>query len=324
MLKLIFGIGTGRCGTQALATFLNLQKINALHERLLMPWDFDLSKLTELTDIMLKDSTSDYPIVAEVNFSLLNYVRTLMQKPFTVKVFCLKRDRDETIKSWLNNQKNYNLWSNENHLSFSSGLYLKNDALGKSFPKYDLDKKEAIAAYYDDYYREAYALENEFPDRFRIFDMKSVLSEESVQVLLLDFLEIAEENRFIHIFKNKIDDKPKDEDVGILFENLDLLKPLDSELLQDFSPETVKFLTHYNLLKIILDKDDAAMLTFLSYRQDLLLDLAFSQLSIDFNNLDTLSKAFIAKINLDSSLYNYFPDTVQVLKKQAKKNFLVN
>ncbi len=66
------------------------------------------------------------------------------------------------------------------------------------------------------------------------------------------------------------------------------------------------------------------MLTFLSYRQDLLLDLAFSQLSIDFNNLETLSKAFIAKINLDSSLYNYFPDTVQVLKKQAKKNFLVN
>ena len=348
-MKLVFGIGTGRCGTQALTSFLNLQKINARHESLLMPWNFDSLKLTELINSMLKDATSDYPIVAEVNFSLLNYVEAIMQQPFTVKVFCLQRDRTETIRSWLNNQKNYNFWSDDNHSSFSSGLYLKNDKLSKSFPKYGgrvaeigvplyaddgrvaeigvplyahgLEKEEAIAAYYDDYYTMAQKLEAKFPDSFRIFDMKSLLNEENEQIKFLDFLEISQENRFTHVFKNKIDDKAKDEDIVAILENLDSVKAFPVSTLAGFDAEAVKFLTYYNLLKILLDKDDEAILSLLKKQKAELISVFTdlkSNLKLDAS-LIKLSRRFIAEINLDAALYNYFSDTAEFLKKEFRK-----
>ena len=75
----VLGIGTGRCGTQGLMTFLNLQKINTLHESVLLPWVFDPASLNSLLAKLSKTSTIDYPNVGEVNFSLLNYVEPLLK-----------------------------------------------------------------------------------------------------------------------------------------------------------------------------------------------------------------------------------------------------
>ena len=76
---IVLGIGTGRCGTQSLMTFLNLQKINTFHESVLLPWVFDSVSLNFLLTKLTKVSTVDYPDVGDVNFSLLNYIEPLLK-----------------------------------------------------------------------------------------------------------------------------------------------------------------------------------------------------------------------------------------------------
>jgi hypothetical protein len=241
---IVLGIGTGRCGTQALMTFLNLQKINTLHESILLPWFFDSASLNSLLVKLNKESTVDYPDVGDVNFSLLNYIEPLLNSVSSdiaesglepkcfylpendIRVVCLRRDKAETIKSWMNNQKNFNFWSSADHQCFTHGLYLKNDILGASFPKYDLEKEAALACFWDDYYMKAAQLELAYPDLFKIFDMPELFSDTSVQKTLLDFLGTPVDKRFSGIFNNKIDNKAKDTNLDLV---LDFIADLHSE-----------------------------------------------------------------------------------------------
>jgi hypothetical protein len=345
---IVLGIGTGRCGTQALMTLLNLQKINTLHESILLPWDFDLVSLNSLLVKLSKTSTIDYPDVGDVNFSLLNYIEPLLKSLNTenvkigseqeylfspntaVRVVCLRRDKAETIKSWMNNQKNFNFWSSANHECFTQGLYLKNDILGDSFPKYDLEKEAALANFWDDYYLKAAQLELIYPDSFKIFDMSELFSDTSVQKILLDFLEIPAEKRFTAVLNNKIDKKAKDTDLGLV---LDFIAELLSEevlksIFNDFDGDiSLKFLVFYNLLKIAIDKTDAEMLPLINSSERLLnylpeMSLIFNNDVETINTFLTLNKAFISFSNEKSIRYNYFPKAIENLKRLISSNLL--
>jgi hypothetical protein len=345
---IVLGIGTGRCGTQALMTFLNLQKINTLHESLLLPWVFDLVSLNSLLVKLSKTSTVDYPHVGEVNFSLLNYIEPLLESikaenvelgseqeylfsaNTAVRVVCLRRDKAETVKSWMNNQKNFNFWSSADQECFVQGLYLKNDVLGNSFPKYDLGKEAALACFWDDYYLKASQLELVYPEAFKIFDMSELFSDTSVQEILLDFLEIPVNKRFSGILNNKIDNKAKDTNLDLVLDFIaellseEKLKPVFNDFSGGFSLEIFVF---YNLLKIAMDKTDEEMLPLINSSERLLnylpeMSLIFKNDAETINTFFALNKAFISFSNEKSIRYNYFPKAIENLKRLISSNLL--
>jgi hypothetical protein len=345
---IVLGIGTGRCGTQALMTFLNLQKVNTLHESVLLPWVFDSQSLNSLLTKLGKTSTIDYPNVGEVNFSLLNYIEPLLKSisaenvdigseqeylftaNIAVRVVCLRRDKAETIKSWMNNHKNFNFWSSVEHECFAQGLYLKNDILGNSFPKYDLGKEAALACFWDDYYLKAAQLELIYPDSFKIFDMPELFSDTSVQKVLLDFLEIPLGKRFSSVFNNKIDKKAKDTSLDLVLDFIaelipeEILKPIFGDFNGEFSLEIFVF---YNLLKISMDKTDEEMLTLINSSERLLsylpeMSLIFKNDAETINTFLALNRAFISFSNEKSIRYNYFPKAIENLKRLISSNLL--
>ena len=343
---IVLGIGTGRCGTQSLMTFLNLQKINTFHESVLLPWVFDSVSLNFLLTKLTKVSTVDYPDVGDVNFSLLNYIEPLLKNIFAenvetgqeylfsanadVRVVCLRRDKAETVKSWMNNQKNFNFWSNPEHEYFAQGLYLKSDIIGAAFPKYDLCKEAALANFWDDYYSKAAHLERSYPDSLKIFDMSELFSDISVQKIFLDFLDIPEANRFTTVLNRKIDKKAKDTDLDLV---LDFIAELLAEeilksIFNDFDGDiSFKFLVFYNLLKIAVDKTDQEMLSLIN-SSDRLLNYSPEMNMIFKNNAETISaffalnKAFISFSNQEPTRYNYFPEAIENLKRLIGLNLL--
>jgi hypothetical protein len=345
---IVLGIGTGRCGTQALMTFLNLQKINTLHESVLLPWDFDLVSLNSLLAKLTKESTVDYPDVGDVNFSLLNYIEPLLKSVYgenaesgleskyfclaenDIRVVCLRRDKAETVKSWMNNHKNFNFWSSADHECFSQGLYLKNDILGNSFPKYDLGKEAALARFWDDYYLKAAQLELVYPEAFKIFDMSQLFSDTANQKILLDFLKIPVVNRFSSVLNHKIDKKAKDANLDSV---LDFIAELLSEevleaVFKDFKGHfPIKLLVFYNLLKIAMDKTDEQMLPLINSSERLLnylpeMSLIFNNDAETINTFFALNKAFISFSNEKSIRYNYFPKAIENLKRLISSNLL--
>jgi hypothetical protein len=344
----VLGIGTGRCGTQGLMTFLNLQKINTLHESVLLPWVFDSASLNSLLAKLSQTSTIDYPNVGEVNFSLLNYIEPLLKSNSAenvelrseqeylfsantdIRVVCLRRDKAETVKSWMNNQKNFNFWSSADHQCFAQGLYLKNDILGNSFPKYDLGKEAALACFWDDYYLKAAQLERIYPESFKIFDMSEFFSDTATQEILLDFLEIPVNKRFSSVFNNKIDNKAKDTSLDSVLDFIvellseEKLKSVFNDFNGDFSLEIFVF---YNLLKIAMDKTDEGMLPLINSSERLLnylpeMSLIFNNDAETINTFLALNKAFISFSNEKSIRYNYFPKAIENLKRLISSNLL--
>ena len=132
----VIGIGTGRCGTQTLATYLGLQKINTRHESLILDWDFNRNQADDFINHLSNAVTIDYPDVAEVNFSLLNYIEYFLERfDEELKIIVMKRNREDTIHSWMKNQPYMNMWSNASHHSFTQGDYLIHSELSRAFPK---------------------------------------------------------------------------------------------------------------------------------------------------------------------------------------------
>jgi hypothetical protein len=230
----------------------------------------------------------------------------------------------------MNNQKNFNFWSSPDHECFAQGLYLKNDILGNSFPKYDLEKEAALACFWDDYYLKATQLELIYPDSFKIFDMSEFFSDTSVQKTLLDFLGTPVDKRFSGIFNNKIDNKAKDTNLDLVLDFIadlhseEILKPVFNGFNGDFSLE---FFVFYNLLKIAMDKHDNEMLTLINSSERLLnylpeMSLIFNNDAETINTFLALNKAFISFSNEKPIRYNYFPKAIENLKKLISSNLL--
>jgi hypothetical protein len=103
----------------------------------------------------------------------INHVDRMMQDYPKTKFVCLKRSRDDTVKSWVRRFRG----------SERFGLFVfHQDPDGRiraplMFPDYgDIPIREAAERYWDDYYREAARLEEEYPNNFRIFGMDRVLN----------------------------------------------------------------------------------------------------------------------------------------------------
>ncbi len=191
--RIIVGMGAGRCGTTSLAWLLSLQPSTvASHEsRPLLPWDTARSPQDVRT--RFRALADRYPLVARVGdvaSFYLPYVDEILAAFSDTRVICLRRDREETVESflqWLSRTRNterVNHWSAER-----DGL--TTDEYDICFPKYSsIDLPTALRRYWDDYYTRAADLARQEPERFRIFDVSATLNDPRHLSELLSWLEI--------------------------------------------------------------------------------------------------------------------------------------
>jgi hypothetical protein len=157
--KLMLGVGTGRCGTTWLSTFLGQQTgIFSSHETVKFEWAYDGPITIEMFPLNWWLAAPE-SIVADIGSYTLPHFRKVASC-FDTSLIVLQRDRRATIDSWLR-------WTNPKHnywVPHTLGIW-EDDGYDGVFPKFDLEtaeKSEAIGAYYDYYYSECEKLKKEF------------------------------------------------------------------------------------------------------------------------------------------------------------------
>ena len=180
MKNLIFGIGSGRCGTTSLSSILNDQSgANVTHEmsgKIRLPWEFDEKRIEAYLDSISK---REEQIVGDVSFYLINYMPYIINRFPNCKIVALKRNKEETIDSMMRKTLGLNHWvSNPQRFS----------PFDECFPKFDycLNKRDRISMYYDLYYDLVDKIENN-----RIFHLETIMLNNKASLKeLFTFCEI--------------------------------------------------------------------------------------------------------------------------------------
>jgi hypothetical protein len=146
--KMIFGLGTGRCGSMSLANLLSYQKDCLIsHELGGLPWLTWKPLSTSLNSFLERIMQRPERIAGDVSFYSLPYVNILMDRYDDIKFVILKRDKEETIKSYMKKTQGRNHWMSHN------GSEWRLDIWDRCYPKFNVDtKEEALSHYYDHYY----------------------------------------------------------------------------------------------------------------------------------------------------------------------------
>lgn len=174
MTSSIYGMGTGRCGTKTLARLLDgCKNVACEHEpRPILPWEHDYDKYR-------KHLGRDKWAVA---LYYGRYANDIL-KDTDSKIVVLRRQKEDTIKSFLDVTPHRNHW--DKHIA---------EEWDEAFPSYELPKAKGIEKYYDEYYEMMLRLHGAYPDRVMMFPTEE-LSDKSWQKRLFNFCEIPEQDR---------------------------------------------------------------------------------------------------------------------------------
>lgn len=231
--KVVIGLGSGRSGTASLTALLDRQPggicfhemnpscavfsgnpqphVNAIMEfrKLLCGGDrsclsIDYARPASITTYKKLQSMPQLNLIGDIAFYYLNYVDDLLRIDPECFFICIKRDRGQTVSSWLKKssiKRWRSLWladklkswltrtpfyTEYNYWQEHDGNRWKNDPVWDScFPKFEAStKEEAIGMYWDYYYLEADRLQKKHPDRFRVFDIGDLSSPEGQRDIL--------------------------------------------------------------------------------------------------------------------------------------------
>lgn len=185
MNTFILGIGTGRCGTQSLATLLNEQRdASVTHERFRanVPWGRDGDRWLER---LLREAPSGDGLYGDVALYWLPQAERLLSEAhadsYDVRIVGLKRDKEETIDSYLRKTPDRNHWQ------LHDGIEYDHCRLGwdKCYPKFVAEsKREALSMYWSYYYGEIARLEDKYPERIRCFPTDALNTERGQRAIL--------------------------------------------------------------------------------------------------------------------------------------------
>ncbi|SHE35525.1 Sulfotransferase domain-containing protein [Fodinibius roseus] len=200
MKKLVFGIGTGRCGTVSLCELLNNQKdSNFTHEeKPVLPW---IRSIRDLDDKIKRILSRKEHYVGDIAFYYLPYIEYILANYPQTKIICLKRDRQEVVKSYLKKTRGRNHWVNHN------GFIWSHCEWDKCYPTYNnFLKRNAIKKYWEKYYSRVEELILKYPRSIMIIDMYYALNTEDGILEMLNFIGIEENNSIIKkdIKKNEL------------------------------------------------------------------------------------------------------------------------
>ena len=189
--RLIFGLGTGRCGTASLAYLMSHQdSTHASHELFpILPWEVNTSTLTHKWTTMDHQSHL-FDAVFDSGSYFLPYVQVLInswkmhdyaKNRYELRFICLKRDREETVKSYLKKFQNQNNNPLQNH---GDSNLIKNE-WDSCYPKYNnCTLEEALEKFHEEYYSFASLLEKQNPEIFKIFETNSLNEDSEVERIL--------------------------------------------------------------------------------------------------------------------------------------------
>ncbi len=198
---LIIGLGSGRSGTSSLAKLLDSQPDTSMHHesKPILPWIYNETLLNKKLSQICEQNTS---IVGEVASYFLPYVENIIKIKSDAKFICLKRDKQKTVTSFMKKTDGFNHWSTVKKDNWIITYF------DQAFPKYDaLEKEEAIAKYWDEYYKTAENLQSKYPSNFRIYDL-AILSDLTMQNEIFEFLGVKNFNP-VNVHENKIRPKSK-------------------------------------------------------------------------------------------------------------------
>lgn len=155
-------------------------------------------------------------LLGDIAFYYLNYVEDILAVNGSVKFVCIKRDKTQTVESWLKKStvgrwpslwladrikslltrtpfhREYNYW-----MAHDGSHWMPDPVWDKTFPKFQAaGKRDAIEQYWEDYYRKADRLAAAHPDNFRIFDISSMSHPEG-QKAILAFVGVPEHERVL-------------------------------------------------------------------------------------------------------------------------------
>ncbi len=221
--QVVFGMGTGRCGTASLCALLNRQPCtNITHEQYpLLPWQPSPRILAKKLGQISRRRAN---IAGDVASSWLPYVETVLQKIPSAKIICLERDRAATVQSFIAKMK-----GRKNHWTNHDGKNWEQDSRRDvCFPKYDtLDMERAIGLYWDDYYRQVDLLCEKFPRNIRKWKMEQALDSEEGVKEILSFIGVDKTNQksAVGIVRNRQSTRPRSQLRMILAQLRKLLKP---------------------------------------------------------------------------------------------------
>lgn len=151
-------------------------------------------------------------ILGDIAFYYLLYVEDLLEITQDIRFVCIRRDKTETVDSWLEKttihrwkslwvadrvrslvvrtpfHKSYNHWQEHDGTEWA-----KEPVWDKVFPKFEAPtKRAAIEKYWDYYYERADQLAAKHPVNFRIFDISEMSTREG-QKNILGFIGVQPE-----------------------------------------------------------------------------------------------------------------------------------
>lgn len=222
MAKLVFGLGTGRCGTRSLTKLLNEQPdITAVHEGNFPLWKPNNDRALAWLKKLLKESLT--PITGDIAYYWLSYIGPILEIYPDTKFICLERPKKEVIASYTKSKMlpmDFDVVASmfgtaEPTITLSE--YVKPEELNAMDPStrewvetywdvpmnYMMDcailnrkhgpqnRQKYLNQYCDDYYRKSHLLQKKYPDSFIIADMHETLNTEAGKSKIFNFIGIA-------------------------------------------------------------------------------------------------------------------------------------
>ena len=198
--RLLFGTGTGRCGTKSLAILFSQQsKIAVSHERFLLNWQKPSRADLDLAVTMCRREpyqaymwngekwarrehwNREAEHMGDIAPMYLAYTSWLID--YGAKIVCLQRDKDATVDSFL--RQRYD------HCSERPAPDVRPPELWwPCHPKFPGTREEAARQFWDAFYALAHDFEHKYPAQFRVFPMEALNCEKG-QADILYFAGVA-------------------------------------------------------------------------------------------------------------------------------------
>lgn len=170
------GCGTAKCGSTSLYHLIKDCGVNVKHERHLLghelPWQYNRDAIAS----KIKHFNSVRGDYGEIAFYFLPYVPKMMADILDLKVICLRRKMEDTVRSFKNT-----IVDGENPWRETKGW-------GKCYPKYNDDLNECIHEWWRTYYEIAEAY-NKLFDNFLLLETEE-LNSHNGQKKIFDFLRL--------------------------------------------------------------------------------------------------------------------------------------
>ena len=242
---IVIGLGSGRTGTASMSHLFNSQKEalcfhelnptgvvfkgnvqpirNTINEfqRILDGGDKRLLAIDYSREASVKryadlQKMAKVSLIGDIAYYYLKYVDDILTINQNVRFVCIKRDKTQTVDSWMSKSAIHRWRSlqladwlkskitrtpfhqSKNFWQTHDGSVWQLDAVwDKTFPKFEASsKREAIEKYWDYYYAEAEQTAMRHPAHFRIFDISKMSNPEG-QKEILTFVGINEEDQVL-------------------------------------------------------------------------------------------------------------------------------